>query len=80
MTIAALRRLLAEVDAQGGPAAARADRLALPQPISEATRARAWAAARGLACPPTGPLPWHIRRAWHAAGHPPLQPSTGTPS
>ena len=67
MTVAALRRLLAEIDTQGGPAAARDNRLELPEPVSEAAAVRAWAAANGVACPATGVLPHRVLAAWQAA-------------
>ncbi|MDT6983712.1 hypothetical protein ACFSUJ_12060 [Streptomyces lusitanus] len=67
MTIAALRQVLAEIDAQGGPRAARADRLHIPEPVSPAAAARAWAAANGIECPPAGPVPHRVLKAWRTA-------------
>lgn len=66
MTVTALRRLLAEIDRQGGSAAARGDRLVLPGLATEAAAIRAWAAARGLDCPRTGSLPRRVVEAWQA--------------
>ena len=66
MTVAALRELLAEIDLQGGPAAARTDRLVLPGQATEAAVIRAWAAARGIDCPRTGTLPGRVIKAWQA--------------
>ncbi|MGC4918678.1 hypothetical protein [Streptomyces albogriseolus] len=74
MTIAALRRVLAEIDTQGGPSAARAGRLRIPEPIGPAARARAWAAATGIDCPPAGPVPHRVLKAWHAAYRPAPHP------
>ncbi len=65
--MAALLRLLAEIDAQGGPDAARGNRLDLPEPVSEAAAVRAWAAEHGVACPSTGVLPHRVLAAWQAA-------------
>lgn len=67
MTITALRRLLAEIELQGGPAAARTDRLVLPGQATEAATIRAWAAARGIDCPRTGTLPRRVVAAWQTA-------------
>lgn len=67
MTVAALRRLLDEIDAQGGPEAARADRLNLPEHTSENAAIRDWAAANGLGCPRTGTPPRRVLAAWQAA-------------
>lgn len=64
MTVAALRELLAEIDAQGGAAAARAGRLDLPDPVLESRIIRAWAVANGIDCPPGGSLPHRVVAAW----------------
>ena len=69
MTVAALRELLTEIDTQGGPHAAREDRLHLPQPVSESMTIRVWAAAHGIDCPRTGSLPRRVVEAWQAAQH-----------
>lgn len=66
MTVTALRRLLTEIDTQGGPDAARADRLVLPGLTTEAAAIRVWAAARGVDCPRTGTLPGRVIKAWQA--------------
>ncbi|MGA4896716.1 hypothetical protein ACPCAJ_01955 [Streptomyces griseoincarnatus] len=63
MTIAALHRVLAEIDTQGGPPAARAGRLRIPEPASPAAEVRAWAAATGIDCPPAGPVPHRVLEA-----------------
>ena len=67
MTVAALQRLLAEIDTQGGPDAARADRLSLPVPVTENAVVREWAAAQGIDCPRTGTPPRRVLAAWQAA-------------
>ena len=67
MTVAALRELLAEIDAQGGAAAARAGRLDLPALTNESRIIRAWAVANGIDCPPGGSLPHRVVAAWQAA-------------
>ncbi|MGN7139050.1 hypothetical protein [Streptomyces pseudogriseolus] len=74
MTIAALHRVLAEIDIQGGPAAARADRLRIPEPVSPAAEARAWAAATGIDCPAAGPVPHRVLEAWRTAHVPAPHP------
>ena len=66
MTVAALRELLAEIDLQGGPQAARAGRLDLPALTNESRIIRAWAAANGIDCPPGGSLPHRVVAAWQA--------------
>ncbi|MBU5946764.1 Lsr2 family protein [Streptomyces sp. PAM3C] len=72
MTIAALHQVLDEIDSQGGPAAARAGRLDIPtpKPVTPAAEVRAWAAASGIDCPPAGPVPHRVLKAWHAAHRP----------
>lgn len=67
MTVAALRQLLAEIDLQGGPAAARAGRLELPEPVTEPAAVRAWAAEHGVDCPRVGTPPRRVYEAWQAA-------------
>ncbi len=83
MTIAALRQVLAEIDTQGGPSAARAGHLRIPEPVSPAAEVRAWAAATGIDCPPAGPIPHRVLKAWHAAHRltcPPGRPHPGDTS
>lgn len=76
MTVAALRQLLAEVDTQGGPAAARADRLHLDEPVKDAAAVRAWARQAGIDCPTFGRIPYRVLDAWHTATHPPIRSSS----
>ena len=70
MTVAALRQLLAEIDTQGGPDAARDNRLALPPPERSIsfTAVRAWARQTGIPSPPPARPP---RKPHPAPPHPP---------
>lgn len=80
MTVAALRRLLADIDRQGGPDAAREDRLKLPEPERPTgisfTAVRAWARQHGIPCQPQGRPPQTAIDAWRAAGNRP-EPTEG---
>ena len=69
MTITALRALLADIDRQGGPDAARAGRLTLPPPARSIsfTAVRTWARQNGVACQPHGRPPQAAIDAWRAA-------------
>lgn len=71
MTVAALRALLADIDREGGPDAARANRLQIDEPERSIsfTAVRAWARANGVACQPQGRPPQAAIDAWHAANN-----------
>ena len=73
MTITALRRLLADIDDQGGPDAARDNRLTLPPPARSIsfTAVRAWARQNGVPCQPQGRPPQAAIDAWRAANSTP---------
>lgn len=77
MTIAALHRLLDEIDTQGGPDAAREWRLELPEPEPPTglsfSAIRAWARQAGIPCQPQGRPPQAVVDAWRAATTPTLQ-------
>ena len=71
MTVAALRRLLTEIDTQGGPEAARHNRLDLPEPARPTgisfSAVRAWARQNGIPCPQQGRPPGALVDAWRTA-------------
>ncbi|MBL3669090.1 Lsr2 family protein [Streptomyces sp. M2CJ-2] len=73
MTVAALHRLLDEIDTQGGPEAARQWALSLPDPTPESAAVRAWAQQAGLDCPSYGPIPGRVMTAWRNAITPPKE-------
>lgn len=79
MTITALRRLLADIDDQGGPDAARDNRLTLPAPERSIsfTAVRAWARQHGIPCQPQGRPPQTAIDAWHAAHRHLIRPTEG---
>lgn len=66
MTITALHRLLDEIDAQGGPAAARTNQLQMDA-ATRSSRIRAWARQAGVGCPTAGRIPARVVAAWQAA-------------
>ncbi len=82
MTITALRQLLADIDRQGGPDAARADRLRLPPPARAIsfTAVRTWARQHGHPCQPHGRPPQAAINAWRAAHQHPTNPTEGEPT
>ncbi len=81
MTVAALRRLLADIDTQGGPDAAREWRLDLPPPEPSTgisfTAVRAWARANGVPCQPQGRPPQAAIDAWRAGTRHLTRPTEG---
>ena len=81
MTITALRALLADIDDQGGPDAARDNRLTLPPPARAIsfTAVRAWARQHGIPCQPHGRPPQAAITAWRAA-HNLTDPTQGEPT
>lgn len=74
MTVAALRRLLAEIDTQGGPEAARHNRLDLPEPARPTgisfSAVRAWARQNSIPCPEQGRPPGAVVAAWKTSTTP----------
>ena len=74
MTVAALRWLLAEIDTQGGPEAARQNRLDLPEPARPTgisfSAVRAWARQNGIPCPKQGRPPGAVVAAWKTSTTP----------
>lgn len=79
MTITALRRLLAEIDDQGGPAAARDNRLQIDEPERSIsfTAVRAWARQHNIPCQAQGRPPQAAIDAWHAAHRHLTRPTEG---
>lgn len=73
MTVAALRALLADIDREGGPDAARANRLQIDEPERSIsfTAVRAWARQHGIPCQAQGRPPQAAIDAWHAANSTP---------
>ena len=78
MTITALRALLADIDDQGGPDAARDNRLTLPrlERSISFTAVRAWARQHGIPCQAQGRPPQAAIDAWRAASTRP-EPTEG---
>ena len=78
MTITALRRLLADIDDQGGPDAARDNRLQIDEPERSIsfTAVRTWARQHGIPCQPQGRPPQTAIDAWRAANTRP-EPTEG---
>lgn len=64
-------QILADIDHQGGPDAAREDQLKLPEPERSIsfTAVRAHVQQHGIPCPPRGHPPKAAIDAWHTANN-----------